>query len=339
MRRSGIAATVVLLACGARTNLGGVDHRASNGEDAGADARGPDGGPPPRPCQLTAPTRLFSGGKEIQFVALDDTTVYWSDFALGTIGAVPKAGGSARVVAGPGGSPSGLTVADGTVYWTEFAADTVASAPASGEGAVTNLATHQDGAYDVTASGGVLYWTNFRGCTVASLAGGASAQLDHAKQPFTSIVSTDSLVFWISFERKSIERYEIASHARSTLVHGGAYPPSAIATDGARVYFGAASPTDVTIGAVPAAGGEPTTLYTAPCQPDGGVVGECLASLATDGASVYFTAASVVRKIPVGGGTPVAVADQQARPFSIAVDQSCVYWSDLADGSVWAAPK
>ena len=66
------------------------------------------------------------------------------------------------------------------------------------------------------------------------------------------------------------------------------------------------------------------------------------AALATDGVSVYFTAAAdggVVRKLPVDGGDAITVADQQARPFSIAVDDACVYWSNLGDGTIWAAPK
>jgi len=338
VRRAGVLLCWVV-ACGARTDLGGASRLAAEHDGDAGDAHDAEAGPPPSPCVATEPVVLASGGKEIQFVALDDANVYWTDFALGTVGVVPKAGGAAGVVAPARGKPSGLAARGGTVYWTEFGGDLVASAAASG-GDVTTIASNQDGAYDVAlADDGALYWTTFRGCTVSSLLDGASAQLDHASQPFTRIVNAGSLVFWISFEKKSVERYDAASHARATLVKGGTTPPFAIATDGARLYFAETSASDATIASIPVDGGPITTIFTEPCASDGGLVGECLASLATDGDFVYFTSASAVRKVPVAGGDAALVADHQTRAFSIAVDDRCVYWSDLADGTVWAAPK
>ena len=75
----------------------------------------------------------------------------------------------------------------------------------------------------------------------------------------------------------------------------------------------------------------------------------CLASLTTDGDRMYFTAAAgddvdagdggVVRRVPLDGGAAELVANAQARPFSVAVDDHCVYWSNFDDGTIWAAPK
>lgn len=297
---------------------------------------------------MTEPTELAAGGKEIQFIALDDASVYWTDFALGTVNKVAKAGGAPQVIAGGRGSPSGLTVSHGTVFWTEFSGDQLASRASSGDGPATTLATGQDGAFDVTTLDDGIYWTTFRGCTVASLADGVSKQLDHAKQPFTSIVSSDGRVFWISFQKKSVERFDVDSSTRSTLVNGGTHLPSAIATDGANVYFGETSSKQMTMGSVPSNGGATKGLFASGCDDDG-IVGSCLAGIATDGTSVYFSAAKggpndadaggLVRRVPVEGGEVTVVATHQARPFSIAVDDSCVYWSNLGDGSIWAAPK
>ncbi|HEY1954490.1 MAG TPA: hypothetical protein VGH28_02740 [Polyangiaceae bacterium] len=343
MRRAGIATCLVIAACGARTDLGGKSKLgdaglASDAGDAG-DADFGDAGPPPPPCRVTAPTILASGGKEIQFVGLDDDDVFWTDFALGTVSAVAKGGGEARVLAAGRENPSGVAAKDGTVYWTEFNGNMVASTPAAGGGAITTIAAKQDGAYDITLSGSTIYWTTFRSCTVSRIDEGKSTQLDKAKQPFSDIASAGSLVFWISFEKKSVERYDATSGARSTIVNGGTTPPFAIATDGASLYFGETSSSATTIGSVPAGGGAATTLFSSDCSEDSGLVGTCLAGLATDGATLYFTGEGQVRKMPVGGGASVVVADGQARPYSVAVDESCVYWSNLGDGTVWAAPK
>ena len=113
--------------------------------------------------------------------------------------------------------------------------------------------------------------------------------------------------------------------------------PKALATDGTNVYYAGTSPADVTIGAVSTSGGDPHTLYAAACDVDAGT--PCAGDLATDGAFVYFTTATDVRRVPVNGGDATTLADGQARPFAVAVDDACVYWSNLGDGTSWAAPR
>ncbi len=342
------------VACGARTELGApaLDLDASSRGDS-LDASDADGGLPPPPCQLTAPVMLASGGKEIQFIALDETTVYWSDFALGTINAVPKAGGPSRVLAAGRGSPAGLVATAGTVFWTEFSGDDVTSTAASGGGGVATVAPNQDGAYEITAVDDEIYWTTLRGCTVARLGDGGSYELlAQAKQPFTSIVSNSALVVWVSIEQKAIERFDIATSTTSILLSGGSGSelPSALAMDDASVYFGGTSPDELTLSAISTDGKNAHTLYTSECRVDAGVTtGACLGDITTDGAFIYFTAATkdgtsagnsgLVRKVPVSGGAATVVAYEQARPFAIAVDETCVYWGNFGDGTIWAAPK
>ena len=329
---------VVLAACGARTDLGGQDKLAAMHDAGDASDSGVDGRPPP-PCNVTQPTVLFSGGKSIQFMALDDDSVFWTDFDLGTVSSIPKGGGGQNVIAPNRGNPSGLAVRDGKIYWTEFFGNIVKSASSAGGGSFTTIADDQDGAYDVAASESGVYWTTFRGCRVSREQNASTMQLDKAKQPFTRIVSAGSLAFWISFERKSIERFDASSQKRSTLVSGGA--PLAIATDGKKVYFSRAVSAQTVIESVSVDGGTPETIYTSACdEGDGGLVGTCLAGLATDGDHVYFTSGDgLVREVPASGGPANVVADEQARPYAIAVDDSCVYWSNLGDGTIWAAPK
>jgi hypothetical protein len=332
---------VAACGCGARTDLGGQDkvaamHDAGDAHDAAADAKP---GPPPSPCKVTAPTVLFSGGKEIQFIALDDSDVYYTDFTSGMVGATPKGGGAPRAIAPGRGNPSGLAVRDGTIYWTEFTANVVKSGAAAGGGSFTTIADDQDGAYDVAVSDTGIYWTTFRACTVSRKDGTASLQLDKGHQPMTQIITTGELAFWISFQGKSIERFDATTQTRSTLLGGG--PPISIATDGKRVFFAEEQPTQAVIGWAPIDGGAATQIYTRPCEAgDGGAVGTCVARIATDGDSVYFTSGDgFVRKMPASGGPATVVADHQAHPFAVAVDDACVYWSNLGDGTIWAAPK
>lgn len=331
---------VLLAACGARTELGApelADEDAATSSDA-ADA-GKDG-QPPSPCVATEPTLLASGGKEIQFVALDHDDVYWTDFESGDVAAVSKAGGAVRHIAPGRENPSGLVVVGPTIYWTEFGAGNVMSGAAAGGGQFTMIASKQDGAFDVTAASGAIFWTTVQSCTVAESADGGKAHvLVHAKQPFTAITSTDEHVFWVSIEDKIIARYDIGSGSVSTLLSVDALDlPSTLATDGKNVYFGGTSPTELVVSAIPIASGDPIALFAEDCNDAGGA--RCIGDVATDGDFVYFTSKlGEVRKVPVSGGSATTIAKGQARPFAVTVDDRCVYWSNLDDGTVWASPK
>jgi hypothetical protein len=330
----------LLAACGARTELGApVRLDADAGADVITDAQKKDA-QPPSPCIATEPTLLASGGKEIQYVALDHDDVYWTDFALGTVSAVPKAGGAVRVIAPGRDNPSGLVIVDKTIYWAEFGAGDVMSGASAGGGSFTIIASKQDGAFDITAAKDAIYWTTVQSCSVArSEDGGNYHVLVHAKQPFTAIASTDDDVFWVSIEDKVIARYEIAQGAVSTLLAVDALDlPSTLATDGKNVYFGGVSPSELVVSAISVKGGDPHTIFFEDCGDTGAT--RCIGDVTTDGDFVYFTSKTgAVRKAPASGGEPTTIASGQLRPFAIAVDDRCVYWSNLEDGSIWAAPK
>ena len=331
---------VLLAACGARTELRG---ELTSSEDAAASSDAADGGKdagPPSPCIATAPTMLASGGKEIQFIALDHDDVYWTDFQSGDVAAVSKAGGGQRDIAPGRGNPSGLVVVGPTIYWTEFGAGNVMSGAAAGGGEFTTIASKQDGAFDIAAASGAIFWTTVQSCSVAeSIDGGKAHVLVHAKQPFTAITSTDAHVFWVSIEDKIIARYDIGAGTVSTLLSVDALDlPSTLATDGKNVYFGGTSPDELVVSSIAIAGGDPVALFTDTCADSGGA--RCIGDVATDGEFVYFTSKlGEVRKVPTSGGAATTIASGQARPFAVSVDDRCVYWSNLDDGTVWAAPK
>ncbi len=339
-RRIIVGFIATLGACGARTELAAPrddhDDASANARDASSDSITTL----PSPCLAKAPTLLAGGGKAIQFIALDHDSVYFTDYTLGTVNAVPKAGGSAVVLAAGQGKPSGLVAISGAVYWTAFSGDAVLSAPTSG-GSSTTVATNQDGAYEITAAGAVPYWTTLRACSVARAeTSGKAHVVAEAHQPFTTIASTNDWVFWVSYQHKSVERFEIASNTTTTLIGGeGLELPTTLATDGTRVYFGGISPSHAAIRSISIDGGDASTLFEAECTIDGGApANPCVGNVATDSAFVYFTADGKVSKVPVAGGDATTIASAQPRPYAIAADDACVYWSNLGDGTVWAAP-
>ena len=149
IHRVRIIVVLCVAACGAPGLRGTPVGPDIGGDGSSADGNG-DAGPPPKPCSVTEPTVLASGGKQIQFITLDEANV-WTDYALGTVNVVAKAGGAPSVLAVARSNPSGLVAISGTVYWAEFSGNIVASTSASGGGNVTTLASNQDGAYAMAA--------------------------------------------------------------------------------------------------------------------------------------------------------------------------------------------
>ena len=73
---------------------------------------------------------------------------------------------------------------------------------------------------------------------------------------------------------------------------------------------------------VPIAGGEPTVVTTI-------ALGQCVKCWAS-----YFTDAvedgnGSIRRVPVTGGPVTILAAHQDSPYTIAVDDACVYWNAL----------
>jgi len=84
---------------------------------------------------------------------------------------------------------------------------------------------------------------------------------------------------------------------------------------------------------VPVAGGAPVALATNLDQPR---------SLATDGASVYWTQGITqgrIMKLDLSpGAKPVTLIDGRAQPRAIAVQGGVVYWTDITDGTLLSTP-
>ena len=66
------------------------------------------------------------------YLALDDTHVYWTASAPASVQRAPKTGGAMQIVAAPSGaSPWKIAVDADHVYWTDQVGNTIGRAPSS----------------------------------------------------------------------------------------------------------------------------------------------------------------------------------------------------------------
>jgi hypothetical protein len=68
----------------------------------------------------SAPTVLAPGQHGAQEIALDDTSVYWSNEAEGSINRVAKRGGAPTALARNQQRPYGVCVSASYVYWLAY---------------------------------------------------------------------------------------------------------------------------------------------------------------------------------------------------------------------------
>ena len=250
-------------------------------------------------------------------IALDQDYVYWTSYVSGTIQRVPKAGGSPQLLTSARvlGVPS-LDVDDTSVYFSAYD-DTgvttyVGSVPKSG-GAIAIIAPQQGAARRVKVSGGFVYWlvdpqASGGGVARAPIGGGAVQSIT----PTTYVAAAwlavdDQYVYWTAYGDKG----PTSGHIYRTLNDGsgavailasGLDSPYGIATDASNVFVGLGSALNITNG-----------MY------DGAII--TLDKLGTP---------------PVPTTT---LANNQAQPLELAVDDTSVYWGDHVSGSLMKVPK
>jgi hypothetical protein len=100
---------------------------------------------------------VFSGPAEVTSIAVDDSTLYWSNISNGSILSLPLDGGATSVLFSGQHSPDLLTLVDGMLYWSEFSVPgAIRRGPASG-GAPQLVVNGLDFVQSFTTDGTTLY--------------------------------------------------------------------------------------------------------------------------------------------------------------------------------------
>jgi len=272
-------------------------------------------------CLIT----LASGQTGPSGIALDDTSVYWTNCTSpGSVMKVPKSGGTATRLdsgeLGPIGYPAAIGVSAGTVYFIEIGLSHLWTV-STGGGANTIIARGADSntlALDATnvywlksASGDVLRMP-VSGTTPTPITSGQS-------NPWGIAVDATS-VYWTNFNNATgtVMKAPIGGGAPTTLATAQD-GPHGITVDSTSVYW-----TNQTGGMVmkaPIGGGSPTILVSGNYSPYAVVV---------DSTSVYWTEPHLgaVMKVPIEGGPPTTLITGQADAYGIGIDNTSVYWAN-----------
>jgi hypothetical protein len=344
-----LCATVLAMSiagCGGTTDIASTSDRGA-GDGANTKGTGPCG------SSSAGPVRLATA-KQPSAIAIDAANVYWVDSALGTVNAVPSCGGATKTLvttSALGSStliPAGIAVQGGDVYfttqdpWNPDGNDgAVWKVPVAG-GTPTRLVQDLDRPGPIVVTAATMVWINSwktfsadgqilqapldgRSMTVL-----ASAQNGPLALAFGGGTAVWTISGYVDSERGSIVETPVGGGVVDGIVAGLGVPVG-VAVEGTYVYWvDQGDPNVANSGRVmktpldPKAAADPIKL----------VSGGAPQGIAVDAAHVYFTdsQSQSVNMVALAGGATTTLATQQVAPLVMAVDDTNVYWTTVAEG-------
>jgi hypothetical protein len=232
-------------------------------------------------------TTLTSSANGMTAVAVDATSVYWTQLVTGPTGSVmrvPIGGGTPTTIASGQANPQDLAVDDTNVYWVNQSPGAVMKAPKGGGTAVV-LASGLANSFplQVAVDATSVYWaSNAANVNIATLQrvdknGGTPTTLAEYETTINAFVIDATNAYWTTGAGDVMQTL-LAGGASTTLAYSQDDPTN-LAVDGTSLYW---TTSGGSVQKLPLAGGcaTPSTLYTGQ---------DNLVSLAVDSTSVYFT--------------------------------------------------
>ena len=318
---------------------GGVDAAVDampDAADASADATPDSGdGAVSVDCPKNAPVVLATAPLPWD-MALDDTHVYWvTTTSTGSVQRIAKSGGAVQTLAANLDYPRSIFVDGSHVYYgvdgslTGSPAGAVYRVVKSGGPSVPLVADggrHQGIVADATH----VYWTEFDKDLVrrVPLAGGSVEDFSTTAKRPAQIAVDGSHVYWATFDGGRIEKQPKSGGTPSSpqLVSTTSAQAESIAVDSTWVVWGESA---ARAWKIPVAGGTKSALEAAP---------KYIGGVALYGSGVYWTIYGLgangasVRTMPAAGGaaTSLTLGTPLTHAKAIAVDESCVYFSQYS---------
>ena len=319
--------------------------------------------PPPldarcAPCGRPCVAKDDSGATVIVSDDAPDGFVYWTNPLKNTVLRASKVDGRITVLDAAASSPTGIALDGDWVFWISSASEEVSKARTDGSGKIIIARGGCDGACTplaVAASGGFAYWSmrfddgsvslwsdRFKRESIPVVVGP-----DLPATPF-ALAFFDDFIYWVGSAPgvgRGVWKAKAAPGSRKQLIAKLDQDPTALAVDEPRrhVVWTSSHGTKQARGSAQG-GGEPWqgSVMRAPIEgaaPTGDVIAQELdqpRDVEVGKGWVYWTSSdgSVKRKSLDDEGAIYVVAEDQADPVGLAMDERRVYWVNRGNGCI-----